>query len=190
MVRTRQLLKMIIILQNWVCSRVGFFIFILTAKIVGSTLFRLRKHFSNGDLPLSLRTRMLRCYIFFTLLYEMQVWTMKKAEIKNIQAFEMWCFRIIFNISWADKITNVEILRKIGKEPGVMNNIKSRKLQYFGRMLRGEKYQCLHLIMQGKMCGKKNYCRGRLRTSWLQNLRDWFLYKTKELFNVAKENTI
>lgn len=49
----------------------------------------------------------------------------------------MWCSRRIINISWVDKVTNVEVLRRIDKEPKVMNIIKSRNFQYFGSMLRG-----------------------------------------------------
>lgn len=57
---------------------------------------------------------------------------MKKADIKKIQAFKMWYFHRILNISWVVKAANVEVLRRIGKKPEIINNIKSRKLQYFG----------------------------------------------------------
>jgi hypothetical protein len=154
-------------------------------EIARSTFFKLRKSFSNRDLPLDLRTRMLKCYVFSTLLYGMEAWTLKKADVQKIQAFEMWCFRRILNISWVDKVTNAEVLRRIGKEPEMMKIIKSRKLQYFGHLLRGEKYQLLQLIIQGKICGKRS--RGRPRTSWLQNLREWFQYNTRELFSAAKD---
>uniref|UniRef100_A0A2S2PW26 Uncharacterized protein n=1 Tax=Sipha flava TaxID=143950 RepID=A0A2S2PW26_9HEMI len=96
----------------------------------------------------------------------------------------MWCFCRILNISWVDKVTNKEILRK-GKEPEVMKIIKPRKLQYFGHLLRSEKYQVLQLIIQGKICRKRS--RGRPRTSWLQNLREWFQYNTEELLSAAKD---
>lgn len=53
----------------------------------------------------------------------------------------MWCFRRILNIYWVDKITKVEMLKRIVKEPEIINNIKSKKLQYFGHILRDAKYQ-------------------------------------------------
>jgi len=68
-------------------------------EIARSTFFKLRKSFSNRDLPLDLRSKMLKCYVFSTLLYGMEAWTLKKADVQKIQAFEMWCFRRILNIS-------------------------------------------------------------------------------------------
>jgi len=100
----------------------------------------------------------------------------------------MWCFRKISNISWVDKVTNTEVLRIIGKELEMMNTIKCRKLQYFGHMLRGEKYQCLQLIILGKICWKRS--KGRPRTSWLQNLREWFQYNNKKQFSAVKDKEL
>lgn len=75
------------------------------------------------------------------------------------------------------------VLRRTGKEPGVINNIKSRKLKYFGRMPRGEKYQLLCLILQEKRS------RRRPRTIWQYNLRELdqvrFQY-ISELYNATK----
>lgn len=64
-------------------------------------------------------------------------------HVKKIQAFEMWCFHKILNISRVDKVTNIVL--RIGKDPKVINYIKSRKLQCFGHMFRDEKYEILHL---------------------------------------------
>uniref|UniRef100_A0A8D9BKG7 Uncharacterized protein n=1 Tax=Cacopsylla melanoneura TaxID=428564 RepID=A0A8D9BKG7_9HEMI len=85
---------------------------------------------------------------------------------------------------WVNKVTNQELLRRMGKEQKVIETIKSRKLQFFGHMLRGDKYELLHLILQGKICGKKG--RGRPRMSWLHNLKEWFGYNTGQLFNAAR----
>jgi len=143
-------------------------------EIARSTFFKLRKSFSNRNLPLHLRTRMLKCYVFSTLLYGIEDWNLKKADVQQIQAFKMWCFRRIINIFWVDKVTNAEVLRRIGKELEMMKTIKCRKLQYFGHVLRSEKYQLLQLIIQGKIYGKRS--RERPRPSWLQNLREWYQY--------------
>lgn len=88
-------------------------------------------------------------------------------------------------ISWVDIVRNVEVSRIIGKELEVIKVLKCRKSQYFGHILRGEKYQLLQLIIKGKVCGKRS--RVRPRTSWLQNLREWFQYYFKELFSAAKD---
>lgn len=82
------------------------------------------------------------------------------------------------------KLTNAEVLKRISKKPGLINDTKSRKLQYFGHVLRGEKYRLLHWSIRGKICGKRS--RGRPRTNWLQNLGERFQCDTEELFGIAK----
>lgn len=82
-------------------------------EIARSNFFKMRKTFSNWDLSLELRSRMLQCYIFSTLLYGMEAWTLKKLDIKKIEAFEMWCYRRVLNIPWTDKVTNLEVLRRL-----------------------------------------------------------------------------
>ena len=70
-----------------------------------------------------------------------------------------------------------------GKEYEVINTIKARKLQYLGHIMRGQRYEMLRLIMQGKIKGKRNV--GRRRISWLRNLRDWYNCSSIELFRAA-----
>lgn len=84
----------------------------------------------------------------------MEAGSPKKADINEIRAFGMCRFRNFLNVCWV-KVINVEVSRRMGKEPGVANNKISRKLQYFGHMLRGEKYQLSRLIKQGQICRRK-----------------------------------
>lgn len=76
------------------------------------------------------------------------------------------------------------VIRKLGHLE-VFKIIKARKFQYSEHMFRGKKYQLLQLIKQGKICGKRS--RGRPKTNWLQYLREWFQYNSKELFSIAKD---
>lgn len=98
------------------------------------------------------------------------------------EAFEKWCFRRILNISW---VKNLKVLRRIGKDKVIMRTIKIRKLRYFGHMMRGEKYKNLHLILEGKICGKRS--KRRPNTNWLQNLRQWFDCNTNQIFKAAQD---
>ena len=102
----------------------------------------------------------------------MEAWTLKKIDTKRIEPFEMWMYRRILRISWAEKVTNVEVLRRMQKEKELVFTIKKRKLQYLGHVMRGDKYQLLQLIIQGKIIGKRSI--GRRRNSWLKNLREWY----------------
>ena len=81
-------------------------------------------------------------------------------------------------------MTNDEVLCRVGKNRELLLNIKRRKLEYFGHVMRNpEKYKILHLAMQGKIYGKRGP--GRRRISWLRNLRDWFGLSSLVLFRRA-----
>lgn len=143
----------------------------------------MNKILCSRDITLELRTRMLKCYIFSILLYGMEAWTLKSENIKNIEAFEMWCYRRMLRIPWVDKVSNEEVLRRMNKAKEISNTIKRRKLEYLGHVLRGDRYNILKLIIQGKIKGKRTI--GRRRISWLRNLREWFGCTSAELFRRA-----
>ena len=71
----------------------------------------------------------------------------------------------------------------MGKGLELLNSIKTRKLQYFGHIMRGEKYRLLQLIIQGKIKGRRGPVRRRI--SWLRNLRQWYGRSTTSLFRAA-----
>ena len=135
------------------------------------------------DLNLNLRVRLVKCYIFSTLLYGMEAWTLNAVTLKKLEAFEMWVYRRILRISWTDRVTNTEVLRRMGKAKELIETIKSRKLEYLGHVARGAIYSLLRLIMQGKIQGKRSV--GRRRISWLRNLREWFGCSSCDLFRAA-----
>lgn len=152
-------------------------------EIARSTFIKMKKLFTSRDINIELRMRMLRCYVFSTLMYGVETWTLKKNHIDKIQAFEMWCYRRMWRISWTDRISNIEVLTRMQKEVEVISTIKKRKLEYLGHIMRGPKYRLLQLILQGKISGTRNI--GRRRVSWLKNLRDWFGCSNIQLFRAA-----
>lgn len=152
-------------------------------EIATSTFVKMKKLFTSRDINMELRMRMLRCYVFSTLLYGVEAWTLKKNHIDKLQAFEMWCYRRMWRIPWTDRITNAEVLNRMQKECEIINTMKKRKLQYLGHIMRGQKYTLLQLIVQGKISGKRSI--GRRRVSWLKNLRDWFNCSNVQLFRAA-----
>lgn len=148
-----------------------------------SAFVNMKKVFCSRDLSLKLRTRLVKCYIYSILLYGMEAWTVNKYCMNKIDAFEMWIYRRILKISWTHRVSNVEVLRRMNKEKEITLNIKQRKLQYFGHIMRGQKYQLLQVIMQGKIQGKRSV--GRRRMSWLRNLREWCNCNSTQLFRAA-----
>ncbi|CAG9837806.1 unnamed protein product [Diabrotica balteata] len=117
-------------------------------------------------------------------MYGIESWTLKKINIKNIEAFEMWCYRRKWKISWTERVTNQDVLLKMGKECEVIRTIRTKQLEYLGHIMRGEKYYLLRLTIQGKISGKRNV--GRRRISWLRNLREWYGCSSIQLFRTAE----
>lgn len=150
---------------------------------------RMKNILCSHNLTLALRIRMVRCYIFPVLLYGMEAWTLTEAMLGRIQAFEMWVYRRMLRISWVEKVRNEEVVRRMGKDLELVVEIKRRKLEYFGHIMRHpEKYEILHLIMEGKIASKRGP--GGRRTSWLKNLRKWYGKTSLELFRVAVNKTM
>ena len=146
--------------------------------------FKFQKVLKNRDLNLQLRTRILRCYVFSVLLYGVESWTLTEASLRKLEAFEMWCYRRMLRIEWYHFVTNDDVLLRMGKELEIVTSVKTRKLAYFGHVMRNpEKYNLLHLVLQGKICGKRGP--GRRRISWLKNLRQWYNRSTRGLFRDA-----
>ena len=105
------------------------------------------------------------------LLYGVKCWTLKHSVIKKLVALEMWLLRRINKISWTQRKTNIEVLNICNMERSLIKTIKKRKTEYFGHVVRNEKYKIILLAIEGKIEGKRGV--GRRRISWLRNIRDW-----------------
>ena len=139
--------------------------------------------FIRRDLDLSLKIRMLRCYVFPILLYGCECWTLNPLLEKRIEAFEMYLYRRILRISWIERVRNIEVLDKMHKNKELMSTIKERKLRYIGHLMRGDRYEILRLIIEGKIQGKRSV--GRRQNSWLKDLRRWLGKTSAEIFRAA-----
>lgn len=141
------------------------------------------KFFIRRDISLELRMRMIRCYIFSVLLYGCEAWTLDPTTEKKLEAFEMYLYRRILKIPWVQKATNVEVLNRMGKPLELLLTVRERKTKYIGHVMRGEKYELLRLIIEGKIQGKRSV--GRRQNSWLKDLRRWFNCTSADIFRAA-----
>ena len=117
--------------------------------------------FTSRDLSMQLRIRLLRCYIFPVLLYGAESWTLSPSLDNQISAFEMYLYRRILRISWMDRVTNEEVLRRMDKNKGLLTTIKIMKC---GR------YQILRLTIEGKIEAKRSV--GRIQNSLDEKLKE------------------
>src|SRR6218665_1271173 len=104
--------------------------------------------------------------IWSVALYGSETWSMRKEDIKRIEAFEMWIWHRMERISWMEHRTNEEILQMMDEKRSLIGVIQSRQRNWLGHILRGD--FLLRTIIEGRMERKKK--RGRPRTmllNWL-----------------------
>ena len=127
---------------------------------------------------------LLRTFIFPVATYGCETWTLNKTATKNINAFEMKCYRKILRISWKEKMKNSAILNILKLEEGwLLNTIGKRKLRLFGHIKR---HNCLERqIMEGRAPGKRN--RGRPRRRWTDDIRDYMNTTLEKASRIAQD---
>ena len=84
--------------------------------------------------------RIARCYVLSTLLYASENWMLNADKCKKISSFEKWMYRKMRRISYTCHTTNEEVLKHVNEEGlSLEKNIKTRKTQYFGHLVRKTK---------------------------------------------------
>ena len=134
--------------------------------IARTTFTNMRTLLSCRGINLKTRLRAIKCYIWPTLFYATETWTITKSLLSRLDAFEMWVYRRVLKISWTEKITNEEVLRRMGTGREIVRQFKTRKLQYLGHLIRHNSTQ-LQLI-EGKIEGRRS--RGRPRNTWTTDI--------------------
>ena len=129
----------------------------------------MNKLFTSRQLSMELKLRILNCYVMSIFTYGCEAWTLSEVLEAKIDAFEMWCFRRMGRISWKDRITNNEVLAKLGTERNLLKSVKQRQLRYYGHIKRQNGF--LTHALEGKLEGKRP--RGRPRTTWMSNIAKW-----------------
>ena len=122
----------------------------------------------SRDLTLPTKVRLVKTMVFPVVVYGCENWTIKKAEHRRIDAFELWCWRTLLRVSWTARRSNQSILKEISSDSleGLMLKLK---LQYFGHLM-GRIYSLEKTLMLGKTEGGRR--RGRQRMRWLDGITD------------------
>ena len=106
---------------------------------------------------------------FSIVVYGCESWTIKKAECRRIDAFELWCWRRLLRVPWTARRSNQSILKEMSAEYSLEGLMLKLKLQYFGHLM--QRTDSLgKTLMLGKIEGGRR--RGRQRMRWLDGITD------------------
>ena len=135
----------------------------------------------SRDILLTIIVHLIKAMFFPVVMYRCESWTIKKAEHRRIEAFELWCWRRLLRVPWTARRSNQSILKEISPWCSLEGLMLKLKLQYFGHLMqRTESFEMT--LMLGKIEGKKR--RGRHRMRWLDGIitsMDISLSKVREL---------
>ena len=90
----------------------------------------------SRDITLSTKVRLVKAMVFPVVMYGCESWTVKKAECRRIDAFEVWCWRRLSRVPWTARRSNQSILKEVGPECTLEGLLLQWKLQYFGYLMR------------------------------------------------------
>ena len=92
--------------------------------------------FKSRDITLPTKVRLVKSMVFPGVMYGCESWTIKKAEHRRIDAFELWCWRRLLRIHWTARRSNQSILKEISPGCSFVGLMLKLKLQYFGHLMR------------------------------------------------------
>ena len=122
----------------------------------------------SRDITLPTKVRLVKAMVFPVVMYGCESWTVKKAERRRTDAFELWCWRRLLRVPWTARKSNQSFLKEINPGISLEGVMLKLKLQYFGHLMR--RVDSLDkTLMLGGIGGRR---RGRQRMRWLNGITD------------------
>ena len=125
--------------------------------------------FKSRDITLPTEVQLFKAIVFPVVMYGCESWTVKKAEQRRIDAFELWCWRRLLRVPWTARRSNQSILKEISPGISMERLMLKLKLQYFGHLMRRAD-SLEKTLMLGGIGGRRR--RGRQRMRWLDGITD------------------
>ena len=148
---------------------------LLPRRKVMTNLYSILK---SRDLTLPTKVRLVMAMVFPVIMYGCESWTVKKAEHRRIDAFELWCWRRLLRVPWIARRSNQSILKEISPGCSLEGLILKLKFQYFGHLM--QRVDSLEkTLMLGGIGGRRK--RGRQRMKWLDGITDLMDVNLSEL---------
>ena len=118
--------------------------------------------FKSRDIALPTKVHLVKAMVFPVVMYGCESWTVKKAEHRRIDAFELWCWRRLLRVPWTARRSNQSMLKEISPEYSLERLMLKLKLQYFGHLMRRtDSFE--KTLMMGKIEGRKRRGWQRMR---------------------------
>ena len=132
----------------------------------------------SRDITLPIKVCLVKAMVFPVIMYGCKSWTIKKAECRRIDAFELWCWRKLLRVPWTIRRSKQSILKEISPEYSLEGLRLKLKLQYFGHLMQRTDSLENTLIL-GKIEGRRK--RGKQRMRWFDGITDFMVMSLSKL---------